>query len=164
MILRRFVDTNDDNVVDQWSYYKDGLEVYRDIDSTFNGKADQYRWFNTGGSRWAIDANEDGVIDSWKSISAEEVYGRSGRGHRHARRRPFCTAGAYAGRVEVARTGQIARGKRGREGQQGRGRVQGDVGPAEGGRARHRLGAVQRRPAGRGARRNRRLDQGPAGL
>ncbi|MEN6406257.1 MAG: thioredoxin-like domain-containing protein [Thermoguttaceae bacterium] len=73
VILRRFVDTNNDNVVDQWSYYKDGLEVYRDIDSNFNGKPDQYRWFHTGGSRWAIDANEDGVIDSWKSISAEEV-------------------------------------------------------------------------------------------
>jgi thiol-disulfide isomerase/thioredoxin len=73
VVLRRFVDTNDDNVVDQWNYYKDGLDVYRDIDSNFNGKADQYRWFHTGGSRWAVDANEDGVIDSWKSISAEEV-------------------------------------------------------------------------------------------
>jgi thiol-disulfide isomerase/thioredoxin len=73
VILRKFVDTNGDNVVDQWSYYKDGLEVYRDIDSNFNGKADQYRWFNTGGSRWALDPNEDGVIDAWKSISAEEV-------------------------------------------------------------------------------------------
>ena len=46
-ILRKFVDTNGDNVVDQWSYYKDGVEVYRDIDSNFNGKADQHRWFNT---------------------------------------------------------------------------------------------------------------------
>ena len=73
VILRRFVDTNDDNVVDQWSYYKDGLEVYRDMDASFNGKADQYRWFNTGGVRWAVDSNEDGVIDAWKSISAEEV-------------------------------------------------------------------------------------------
>lgn len=71
--LRKFVDTNDDNIVDQWSYYKDGLEVYRDIDSNFNGKVDQYRWFHTGGSRWGVDSNEDGVIDSWKSISAEEV-------------------------------------------------------------------------------------------
>jgi hypothetical protein len=52
-ILRKFVDTNGDNVVDQWSYYKDGVEVYRDIDSNFNGKADQHRWFNTGGTRWA---------------------------------------------------------------------------------------------------------------
>jgi len=72
-ILRKFVDTNGDNVVDQWSYYKDGLEVYRDIDSDFNGKADQCRWLHTAGSRWGLDPNEDGAIDSWKSISAEEV-------------------------------------------------------------------------------------------
>jgi hypothetical protein len=72
-ILRKFVDTNGDNVVDQWSYYKDGVEVYRDIDSNFNGKADQHRWFNTGGTRWGLDPKEDGVIDTWKTISAEEV-------------------------------------------------------------------------------------------
>ena len=47
--------------------------VYRDIDSNFNGTPDQCRWFHTAGSRWGIDANEDGIIDSWKTISAEEV-------------------------------------------------------------------------------------------
>ncbi len=72
-ILRKFVDTNGDNVVDQWSYYKDGVEVYRDIDSNFNGKADQHRWFNTAGTRWGLDPKEDGTIESWKTISAEEV-------------------------------------------------------------------------------------------
>lgn len=72
-ILRKFVDTNGNNVVDQWSYYKDGVEVYRDIDSNHNGKVDQCRWFNTGGSRWGVCSKEDNVIDSWKSISAEEV-------------------------------------------------------------------------------------------
>ncbi|HWA98536.1 MAG TPA: redoxin domain-containing protein, partial [Pirellulales bacterium] len=72
-ILRRFVDTNNDNVVDQWCYYQGGIEVYRDIDQNFNNKADQYRWLNTGGTRWAVDTNEDGKIDSWKEISAEEV-------------------------------------------------------------------------------------------
>lgn len=71
--LRIFVDTNGDNTVDQWRYYKDGLEVYRDIDSNSNKKADQYRWFHTAGSRWGVDNNEDGVIDAWKVISAEEV-------------------------------------------------------------------------------------------
>ncbi len=71
--LRRFLDTNGDNVVDQWSYYADGLEVYRDVDSNFNGKADQFRWLNTAGSRWGLDNNEDGRLDAWKSISAEEV-------------------------------------------------------------------------------------------
>jgi thiol-disulfide isomerase/thioredoxin len=72
-ILRRFLDTNGDKVVDTWCYYKDGIEVYRDIDSNFNNKSDQYRWFNTGGTRWGTDANEDGAIDSWKCISAEEA-------------------------------------------------------------------------------------------
>ncbi len=72
-ILRRFLDTNGDNVVDTWCYYKEGIEVYRDIDSNFNGKADQYRWYNTGGMRFGLDANEDGAIDSWKCISAEEA-------------------------------------------------------------------------------------------
>ena len=72
-ILRRFVDTNGDNVVDFWSYYKDGIEVFRDIDTDFNRKADQFRWLNTAGRRWAIDRDEDNRIDQWKSISAQEV-------------------------------------------------------------------------------------------
>ncbi len=72
-VLRRFTDTNGDKKVDQWCYYKDGIEVYRDIDSDFNSVADQYRWLGTAGTRWGIDRNEDGKIDSWKFISAEEV-------------------------------------------------------------------------------------------
>ena len=67
------MDTKNDNVVDQWSYYKDGIEVYRDIDTNFNRKADQYRWLNTAGTRWGVDADENGKIDFWKNISAEEV-------------------------------------------------------------------------------------------
>jgi peroxiredoxin len=72
-ILRKFVDTNGDNKVDQWCYYKDGVEVYRDIDSNFNGKVDQYRWFNTAGTRWGLDPKETGTVETWKMISAEEV-------------------------------------------------------------------------------------------
>lgn len=72
-VLRRFADTNGDNVVDQWCYFQDGIEVYRDNDSNFNGKADEYRWFNTAGTRWAIDKNEDKKVDFWKIISPHEV-------------------------------------------------------------------------------------------
>jgi hypothetical protein len=72
-VLRRFYDTNADNYVDMWCYYLGGIEVYRDIDSNFNNKADQYRWFNTAGTRWAVDKNEDGKIDSWKVITPQEV-------------------------------------------------------------------------------------------
>jgi thiol-disulfide isomerase/thioredoxin len=71
--LRRFFDSNGDNKVDVWSYYKDGVEVYREIDSKFSGKADQYRWLGGGGSRWGIDADGDGKIDSWKTITPEEL-------------------------------------------------------------------------------------------
>ena len=72
-LLRRFADTNGDRNVDLWSYYKDGIEVYRDIDSNFNGTADQSRWLGTQGTRWGLDTDEDGQLDSWKSISAEEI-------------------------------------------------------------------------------------------
>lgn len=72
-VLRRFVDTNADNVVDQWRYYKNGLEVYRDLDANYNNKVDQSRWMNTAGTRWGLDTNEDGRIDRWKTLSAEEA-------------------------------------------------------------------------------------------
>ncbi|HUG68391.1 MAG TPA: redoxin family protein [Pirellulaceae bacterium] len=72
-MLRRFLDTNNDKKLDQWSYFKDGIEVYRDVDANFNGKADQYRWLGTNGTRWGLDENEDGVIDNWKVISPEET-------------------------------------------------------------------------------------------
>ncbi len=72
-LLRRFADTNGDKKVDQWSYFNYGIEVYRDVDVDFNGKADQYRWLSTGGTRWGVDDDEDGRIDRWKQISAEEV-------------------------------------------------------------------------------------------
>ncbi len=73
LVLRMFVDTDGDNTVDQWRYFKDGVEVYRDIDSTANQKPDQFRWLHTGGSRWGVDQTQNGVIDSWKQISPEEV-------------------------------------------------------------------------------------------
>lgn len=71
--VRRFLDVNGDNNIDIWSYYKDGIEIYREIDSNYNGKADQYRWFNTAGMKWGVDTNEDGAVDTWRLISAEEV-------------------------------------------------------------------------------------------
>lgn len=75
-VLRRFVDLDGNETVDQYRYYKDGLEVYREIDASGDKKKvniDQMRWFNTGGTRWGVDANKDGVIEQWKIISAEEV-------------------------------------------------------------------------------------------
>ena len=72
-VLRKFLDLDGDSKLDQWSYYKNGIEVYRDIDSNGDRKADQSRWLATAGTRWGIDRNQDGIIDFWKAISAEEV-------------------------------------------------------------------------------------------
>ena len=72
-ILRQFFDTNKDGSLDQWSYFKDGVEIYRDIDSNYDKRTDQYRWLGTAGTRWGIDQDQDGAIDQWKMISAEEV-------------------------------------------------------------------------------------------
>jgi thiol-disulfide isomerase/thioredoxin len=72
--LRKFFDNNGDKYPDQWSYYKDGLEVYRELDANFNGSRDTYMWLNTGGMKVGVDRDEkDGVIDYWTSISIEEL-------------------------------------------------------------------------------------------
>ena len=72
-VLRQFSDSNSDNVVDTWSYFRDGVEVYRDIDADGDNKADQYRWFHSAGTRWGVDTNGDESLDTWRLISAEEV-------------------------------------------------------------------------------------------
>lgn len=71
--LRRFFDTNGDKKIDVWSYYLDGVEVYREMDSNGDGKPDQYRWLNNAGTKWGVDVNGDGKIDGWRMISAEEA-------------------------------------------------------------------------------------------
>jgi thiol-disulfide isomerase/thioredoxin len=73
--LRLLFDSNDDGAVHVWSYYKDGIEVYREIDTTFKKPSlpDQYRWINAGGTKWGIDENHTGRITTWKAISAEEA-------------------------------------------------------------------------------------------
>lgn len=73
-ILRAFADANGDRVVDRWSYFKDGLEVYREMDGDDqDAKADQSRWLGSAGSRWGVDTDGDGGLDTWKTISAEEA-------------------------------------------------------------------------------------------
>src|SRR5262249_2577192 len=72
----RFTSVNDGTKIDVWSYYKDGLEVYRES-ATKNGDGpDQFRWLNAGGSKWAeghLDGTGHVHIDAWKAISPEEV-------------------------------------------------------------------------------------------
>lgn len=72
-LIRRFIDHNGDGALDAMSYFRAGIEVYRDIDTDFDKKFDEHRWFGTAGMRWGVDRNQDGKIETWKAISAEEV-------------------------------------------------------------------------------------------
>src|SRR5262249_36256099 len=80
-LLRRFIDTNGVETkrkgetkpyphLDQWSYYLDGFEVYRENDLDEDGALDECRWLNAGGTR--IARLKAGQIAEWKRISAEE--------------------------------------------------------------------------------------------
>jgi len=59
--------------VDTWCYFKDGVEVYREIDTKNTGSPDQFRWFNAAGMKWGQDLTSKGRIDKWVMISAEEA-------------------------------------------------------------------------------------------
>ncbi len=74
--LRRFFDSTGRGNVDMWSYFKDGVEVYREFDSTHKGVANNFRWLNAGGMKWGVgtvDARGKAVINAWRMISAEEA-------------------------------------------------------------------------------------------
>src|SRR5262249_16890695 len=70
-LLRRFVDTDGNRKLDQWSYFQDGFEVYRERDLDGNGSLDEVRWLNAGGTR--IGMVERGQGARWKQVSAEEA-------------------------------------------------------------------------------------------
>lgn len=70
-LLRRFVDSDGNGKMDQWSFYQDGFEVYRESDLNNDRSPDEGRWLNTAGTRVATIAQ--GKITGWKRISAEEA-------------------------------------------------------------------------------------------
>jgi thiol-disulfide isomerase/thioredoxin len=70
-LLRRFVIARGGRKLDQWSYYQDGFEVYREEDLDGDQSLDECRWLNAGGTR--IAQIEKGQVKGWKQISAEEA-------------------------------------------------------------------------------------------
>ena len=72
-LLRLFFDNNRDNSLDSWSYFKDGIEVYRDVDRDFDSRADEFRWLGAAGTRKGIDSDKNGKIDRWMLLSASEL-------------------------------------------------------------------------------------------
>jgi thiol-disulfide isomerase/thioredoxin len=70
-LLRKFIDSNGNGVMDQWSFFQDGFEVYRESDLNNDKSPDECRWMNAAGTR--IGALTGGKIVAWKRISAEEA-------------------------------------------------------------------------------------------
>ena len=70
-LLRRFVDSDEKPGIDQWSYYQNGFEVYREVDLNGDKSLDECRWLNAGGTRIALVRT--GKVVAWKRISAEEA-------------------------------------------------------------------------------------------
>jgi thiol-disulfide isomerase/thioredoxin len=70
-LLRRFVITSGGKYLNQWSYFQDGFEVYRENDLDGDRSLDECRWLNGGGTRIAVIKN--GKVVSWKRLSAEEA-------------------------------------------------------------------------------------------
>jgi thiol-disulfide isomerase/thioredoxin len=69
-ILCRLMCRNKPGKVDQWSYYQDGFEFYRELDNNGDKSLDEVRWLNSAGTRVAKVVK--GKIVAWTRISAEE--------------------------------------------------------------------------------------------
>jgi thiol-disulfide isomerase/thioredoxin len=79
-LLRRFanvsgkVDARKVPVLEQFGYYQDGFEVYREADLDGDRKVDECRWMNGGGTRvLSVAYQGDRVRYAWKRLSAEEA-------------------------------------------------------------------------------------------
>lgn len=79
-LLRRFVDLDgkpdakQKPTLDQFSYFQDGFEVYRETDLDGDRRLDEIRWMNSGGTRvLALKYEGEKVVYLWKRLSAEEA-------------------------------------------------------------------------------------------
>ncbi|MEO2092201.1 MAG: hypothetical protein ABGY75_22320, partial [Gemmataceae bacterium] len=71
--LRQFIDTEGGTKFNIVSYFLDGVEAFREVDANRNGKPDSFRWLGANGGKQGLDRDENGTVDAWVSISAEEV-------------------------------------------------------------------------------------------
>lgn len=74
-VVRKLLDLNNDNKLDTWIFYKDGVETYRDLDLDFNGKVDQSQYIKGDKIRYGIDEDEDGKIDRWEKGRLSDIGG-----------------------------------------------------------------------------------------
>ena len=81
-MLRRFVVAHAGRRLDQWSYYQDGFEVYREDDLNGDTHLDECRWLNSGGSRIALIEREDHGMEADLGRRGVEGAGSGPRGRR----------------------------------------------------------------------------------
>lgn len=72
-LVRQFIDTSGRSRHNIFSFYDNGVESYRELDTNGDGKPDQFRWLGTNGSKWGEDRNGDGVVDRWFVLSPQEL-------------------------------------------------------------------------------------------
>jgi thiol-disulfide isomerase/thioredoxin len=74
--VRQFIDTTGKNSPNIVSFFFDGVESYREIDTNGTGRPDTFRYLGANGGRMGRDASESGTIDSWEAgygLTAEET-------------------------------------------------------------------------------------------
>src|SRR5262249_6119432 len=71
-LLRRFY-ARDGRNIDTYSYYRDGVEIYRETVTAGSRVPDQFRWLNSGASKWGGGAANEATIRALRAICAVEV-------------------------------------------------------------------------------------------
>jgi thiol-disulfide isomerase/thioredoxin len=74
LVVRKLLAAPGSKAINLRGYYAQGQEVYREVDTNGNGICDEFKWFNMGGSRTGVTADDESQkIVQWKSLSAEEA-------------------------------------------------------------------------------------------
>jgi hypothetical protein len=73
VLLRRFVDKNHDGIADLWAYYKSGKEVWRDVDTDYDGKIDHSEGVDDGKGDQSQKAEPGGLIKPTTAIEVQET-------------------------------------------------------------------------------------------
>jgi len=74
LTVRKLLAAPGSKAINVRAYYSQGQEVYREVDTNGNGICDEFKWYNAGGSRVGVSADDDSQkIVKWKTLSAEEA-------------------------------------------------------------------------------------------
>ena len=71
--VRQFIDTTGKGQFNILSYYTDGVESFREVDTDGNGVPDLFRWLGPNGGKQGAAPSEKGVVEQWTVLSAEEA-------------------------------------------------------------------------------------------